>query len=90
MQGDVIKELVVGTYFARSVDGPIKEMLNTHVEPQAVGFRACVASELLSARGELLAYCGRHLLNVGQVLEQAAKQAIAKRQTFAPQERSHS
>ena len=31
-----------------------------------------------------MASCGRHLLKVGQVLDQAAKKAIAKREVFAP------
>ena len=83
----VIQELVAETHFVCSVDTFIKKMLSTYSQPQAHGSSVCVASELLAARGELLANCGRYLLKVGHVLEHAAKKAIAKREAFAPHER---
>ena len=83
----VIKELVAEPDFVRSVDSFIKHMLSTYAQPETREAIGIVEGELLTARGALLANCGRYLLKVGQALAQAAKQATAKRQVLAPTER---
>ena len=69
------------------MDSFIKNMLSKYSQPSTDESKVCVASELLTARGELLAHCGRYLLKVDQVLDQAAKKAIAKREALALDER---
>ena len=83
LSGDVIRELVAESDFVCSVDKFIKTMLSTYSKPDAHGSSVCVASELLIARGELLAHGGRYLVKVGHLLDQAAKKAMAKRVAFA-------
>ena len=87
LTGDVIDELVAEPNFVRTVDSFIKNMLSTYPQPQADESRVCVARELLTARGELLANCGRYLLKIGHVIEHASKKAIAKREVLPPNAR---
>jgi len=87
MLDDVINEPVAETCFVRSADSLIKGMLCAYPHPQTEEPTVCVQTELLTARGELMANCGRYLLNVGAKRDQAAKKAIAKREEFAPKER---
>jgi len=87
MQADVVKELAAETDFLRSVDTFIKAMLSTYSTPPSQENMASVANELLAARGELLANCGRYLLKVGSVLDQAAKKAMSRRVPLEPTDR---
>ena len=88
LQADVVNELVAETDFVRSVDTFIKSMLKTYATPTCEGKNnATGLPDLLAARGLLLANCGRFLLKVGQVLEQAAKKATAQRLPLTPEVR---
>ena len=63
-------------------------MLKTYPQPPTNESNVVVPSELLTARGDMLANCGRYLQRVGLALDQAEKKAMTtKREALAPNER---
>ena len=87
LQSDTIKELVAETAFLREVNTFIKSMCTVYTTPSLNGCSGMKRTNLMDARGELLANCGRHLLKVGGVLEQAVKKAASKSEVLHPEER---
>ena len=87
MNGDCINELVGEPSLVCSVDSFIKQMMSKYAQPQSCESMVCIQKELLIARGELMANCGRYLLKVGHALETAAKREISKQGVLAPRER---
>ena len=85
MQPDVVKELVTEADFVISVDTFIQLMCVTYGKPTQSS--ATQMNDLLAARGNLLSVCGRYLLRVGALLEQAVKKATARQATLNPEER---
>ena len=61
LQVDVVNQLVADPDFVRSVDTFIISMMGTY---KLHDLRGKAVTELLSARGELLANCGRCLLGL--------------------------
>ena len=59
-------------------------MIQQYTPPPTNESRQAVASELLNARGAMLANCGRYILKVGAVLDQAAKKASSKDDDLTP------
>jgi hypothetical protein len=87
LQADAMKDLVQEIQFVRSVETFIKSMLSIYSQPSSQEPQGFIGTQLLGARGELLANCGRYLLKVGQVLEHALKIGIAKQRPLTPPER---
>jgi hypothetical protein len=85
MQPDVVKELVTEADFVMSVDAFIQQMCVAYGKPTQGS--ANQMNDLLVCRGNLLSLCGRYLLRVGGLLEQAAKKAAAHHTTVKPEER---
>ena len=82
-----MNELVVETDFVRSVNTFLKDVLQTYSMPTGEGLIGSGDLEMFTARGLLLAQCGRLLLKVGTVLEQVVKKATAQRQPLSPEAR---
>ena len=85
MQPDVVKELVTEADFVMSVDSFIQQMCVAYGKPTQGS--ANEMNDLLAARGNLLSFCGRYLIRVGGLLEQAAKKATAHQTTLKPEQR---
>ena len=75
---DVTQDPAAETDFVLGLDIFIKNMIQQYPPPPTNESRQAVASELLNARGAMLANCGRYILKVGAVLDQAAKKASSK------------
>lgn len=87
LQVDMVKELVIESGFVISVNNFIQSMLLTYVSPTGSGTYGSGMQALTAARGELVAFQGRHMIKVGSALAEATKKSLAIRRPLTPVQR---